>query len=1413
MACQGSNLQLRDTMPAKSHATSDPISTTSGWRNPAVLPSIREETISFYEGCGATHCKNVNNNWLTVADGFLQATASLVGQAMWIAPPFSQVQKYLQHYLELKQQSEHTQACFLLPKWNAPWRPLLAGMHLLKTIPAGTVVYCDPRTGKPLKPIAWPLEVWADYPHSKVQLHSAASLAFGPSMTFAGTVNGSKHQFLLDSGATFSFWDVTQARLLGLPLQPALCSVEVADGHNVLCRHKCLISVHIGSYRETIWVHLIDLGDEAQVILGDDWLCHTAATLAFTSPPSCTIRMGDRTHSLVQIPQEAISKSHFLLSAVKFRKHLRNGGKFYVINVVDDRISPLTNPARPDWMEKMPKCSPDMQKLLYEYEDVFKPVSGCPPDRGINMEHVIPLIPNAKPHCRPMKRYSPMEMDAIEGVIKDLLDKDLIEPSTSPWGAAVVLALKKDGSIRPVVDWRSLNASTSMADRFPLPLQDQLFDQLSGVQYVSSLDLQSGYHQLLINKEDRYKTAFRTPFGHYQYKVLGQGLTNAPSCFMRVMNTMFATHLQKSGRSTIPGKPGTDCTGYGPGNGIAIYLDDILVYSRTREDHFMLVREVLQVLRDNQFQAKLSKCEFEQEEITFLGHVIGKHGIKPDPKKTSVVMDWPQPTSVSEVRSFLGLANYFRRFMMGYSTLAAPLTNLTKLDSDISAWNGACDISFQGIKDALCNAPTLALPDFTKPFEVVADASIVGIGAVLMQDSHPVAYLSKKLSPAEVNYITTDQELLAVLTALNEWRCYLEGAKHKFTIVSDHHPLTHLQTQPTLSRRQVRWVEILQRYDWIWQYRPGRINVADPLSRIPKVPLNRLHVHLYQATLRQRSRKPTPFQEVQLPPPPLVKKDKKGRDVPLVAAPPAHRPDPMVPSDPEALVDQLKAAYDQDPWFSESSNTSNLKFKEGIWWHGDKIAIPDNQSLKQGILYELHDAPYSGHPGRDHTLQAVQRLYWWNGLVKYVKQYVAACPHCQRNKSTNQAPAGLLHPLPVPEFPWQCISMDFISQLPKTSTGFDMILVVVCRLSKMVHIVPTVGTIGALGLATLYRDHVWKHHGVPLDMVSDRGKEFCNAFMQELFSLIGSKQKFSTAYHPQTDGQTERVNRVLEDMIRNYVGGRQDDWDQYLAAAEFAINNSYHDSIGTTPFRLCTGRDPNLPVTVAPGKFPKAAAFADQMIQGLADAKKCLEAARQRQKAYADKKRRHVVFNEGDLVLLSTKNINLRMPSDGTKKLLPRWIGPFPIATTKDGKLGKLSDTAYRLVLPAHMSRIHDVFHISLLKKYNPDGRAPPPVPMVEEGVEYFTIDRLLDHRVIKLKGKNRVKREYLVRWMDYPPEFDTWEQESRMLEISTPQEDGDELVLKYWAYTGLPIPPDLVKLSRAPIQHEPVTRGRKRKA
>lgn len=1344
--------------------------TCSHGDNRQFLPQLFQDVNKMFSSMSGKHFTidvcSMNNGinalcpkWLSPNRSFLKEYDSLAGQALWINPPFRQINTFLQHYLHVKKLQPQTCGAVLLPAWyNAAWRPLLRGFKCVKTFAVGSEIFMDPCNGKLIKGIPWPVEIWVDLPHHPITLATSSDADKPPSMTFKGLVNGAKCDYLIDSGASECFYDLNRAKLLGLKLIPTLRTIQVADGHNVLCNFKCQINVRIQQYTATVWVNLLDLGTENQVILGDDWLRHAKATLDYNMM-QCIVHTPSRVHTLTVQTPPVKHTPKLLLTAVQLKRHIDDGGEFCTVNVVDDGISPVmqANSSNPvPWMENMPPCSDKMKAQILEFSDVFEPIKGMPPARESTMQHSIELEPNTKPHFRPMRRYSPLELKAINDLVADLLAKGLIEPSNSPWGAAIVLATKKDGSVRPCVDWRVLNSKTKR-DSFPLPLQEQLFDYLSGSQYFSSLDLQSGYFQLAIHEADREKTAFRTPFGHYQFKVLGQGLTNSPAVFMRTMTKLFAKQL---------------------GVSVLVYLDDILVFSKTAEDHIRHVREVLQILRDSAFYAKLSKCEFEQEELKFLGHIIGRHGIRPDPQKTAAVDNWPKPTSVTEVRSFLGLANYFRKFIQGFSKLAAPLTALTKLNADIDSWDAACDKSFAGVKRALMTAPTLALPDFSKPFELISDASITGIGSVLIQEGHPLAYLSKKLSPAEVNYTTTEQELLAVILALQEWRCYLEGATHPFTIVSDHHPLTHLQTQPNVSRRQARWVEMLQRYNWIWEYRPGRINVADPLSRIPHIPLNRLHIHLRAMITRNRGA--TKVKDPELPPPPpkrrKVSKEAVPHDVPLAQAPPIQGTDPLTPQGPIGLLPQLTAAYEQDPWFAVSSNTTNLRLKDGIWWRGSHIAIPNDHSLKQGILYELHDAPYSGHPGRDKTVEAVQRLYWWPNMVKDIKQYVASCPNCQRNKSTNKVPPGLLQPLPVPENPWDSVSMDFITQLPTTTTGFDSILVVVCRLTKMVHIIPTTTKCGALGLATLYRDHVWKLHGVPKDVVSDRGREFHNAFMAELYRLIGTEQKLSTAYHPQTDGQTERVNRVLEDMLRNYVGGKQDDWDQYLSSAEFAINNSRHDSTGTTPFKLCNGRDPNLPVTVAKGNVPSAATFADKMKKGLAEAKLCIEAARQRQKAYADTKRRHVEYAVGDNVLLSSKNINLRMPQGGTKKLLPRWIGPFTI-------IKKINDVAYRVALPDNMKRVHDVFHVSLLKKHVTDGRtAPPPPPIEVDGEQYFHIERILDHRFIKGGKKgNRARPEYLIRWEGYSAEHDTWEPENNIA-----ASELGETLRKYWEYTGL---------------------------
>jgi hypothetical protein len=361
--------------------------------------------------------------------------------------------------------------------------------------------------------------------------------------------------------------------------------------------------------------------------------------------------------------------------------------------------------------------------------------------------------------------------------------------------------------------------------------------------------------------------------------------------------------------------------------------------------------------------------------------------------------------------------------------------------------------------------------------------------------------------------------------------------------------------------------------------------------------------------------------------------------------------------------------------------------------------------------------------------------------------------------------------------------MDFIVQLPRTQTGFDAILVVVDRLTKMTHFCPTTTTVTAEGTAKLFRDYVWKLHGVPDTLLTDRGSVFTSKFTKELYQLIGSEQRLTTAFHPQTDGQTERVNHVLEDMLRHYTDANQDDWDQFLSTAEFAVNNSHHESIGTTPFRMWCGRDPRIPLRIVPkdytshqSKTPKAAEFADRMQHGLVEAKKKLEAAQQRQKRYYDSHHRQVTFNVGDRVLLSTKNLHLK--GIKCRKLAPKWVGPFTV-------IKQINPVAYKLEIPPCM-RVHNVFHVSILRMYHDDGRVQPPQPFELEGEdgEFFSIERILDHRV--RRGRH-TPREYLIRWQGYDNAHDSWEPESEIT-----HHDNGALIKAYWDYLGLEMPPDL---------------------
>ncbi|GFH17889.1 uncharacterized protein HaLaN_14611 [Haematococcus lacustris] len=785
------------------------------------------------------------------------------------------------------------------------------------------------------------------------------------------------------------------------------------------------------------------------------------------------------------------------------------------------------------------------------------------------------------------------------------------------------------------IDYRQLNKIT-LRDQYPLPRIDDLFDKLSGCKVFSSLDLQAGYHQIRITPEDVPKTAFRTPEGHFQFKVLCFGLTNAPATFQRVMNDAFATVLGK-------------CA--------LVYLDDILVMSKSVQDHLLHLKQVFELLRKNKLYAKLSKCEFMRYTLKFLGHLVTAGGIVVDPDKFSTIANWPIPQSLQALQSFLGAANYVRKFVCNFSNIAAPLTNLCGKGGVAFPWHDWPEVplrAFNALKSAIAAVPMLRLPDHTKPFQVYCDASLQGLGAVLMQDGYPLAYLSRKLSPAEINYTTGEQEFLSLVTACREWRCYLEGVP--FTLFTDHQPLVALPTQRVLSRRQARWMEFMSRFSYSLVHIAGTVNPADPLSRIvhdsPEsasvcavTTRRQAKLSLEGGGAREAGLRADAPAAISAKSPLALSQSEKdttcvdamldpiGSETPVTQTETAHYP--AAPAAPMGLSDQLTLGYQRDPAFTANADHSGMyQDTDGLWRISGKdlVVVPNVPELREHILHEMHDAAYAGH------------IAW---LGKSRPNYVA----------TDARISVRLVPFERPSTP---LSNELWSAQSRP--------------------------------VLVYHECVFRLHGLPAEVLTDRGAHFNNKFWHAVKKLLGMKTNMSTAYRPQSDGQTERYNRVLEEMLRHYISPTQADWPDHLALAEFAVNNSWQESIHSTPFFLNTGQSPVTPgLRDLPdgGRCPSAHAFATWWKEGVAHA------------------RRH------------------------------------------------MADAQDRLTLPANMSRLHPVFHVSLLKKYSGTdvGLMPPPAEWLDETPVYY-VERLLDHRYTRAKKAG----EYQVQWEGYDASFNTWE-------------------------------------------------------
>ncbi|KAK9057437.1 hypothetical protein SSX86_022272 [Deinandra increscens subsp. villosa] len=1048
--------------------------------------------------------------------------------------------------------------------------------------------------------------------------------------------------------------------------------VEIADNKSVLVfdvYRDCKISIEDEDYS----IDLIPMMmGEFKVIVGMDWLskhqakvvCNRKVIELISPSGKQVVVQGERKNEIT------------LCSVMEARKYIQHGCKSYLAYVVDTERE--SNKA-----EAVP--------VVQEFLDVFpEDLPGIPPDRDV--EFRIELVPGAKPVARAPYRLAPTEMQELMKQLQELLDKGFIRPSVSPWGAPVLFVKKKDGSLRMCIDYRELNKLT-VKNKYPLPRIDDLFDQLQGASWFSKIDLRSGYHQLKVKEEDVPKTAFRTRYGHYEFLVMSFGLTNAPAAFMDLMNRVCRPMLDRS---------------------VIVFIDDILVYSRSKEEHAQHLREVLETLRREKLYAKFSKCAFWLREVQFLGHVVNAQGVLVDPAKVEAVAGWRTPKNPTEIRSFLGLAGYYRRFIQDFSKIAVPLTRLTRKDVKFE-WGEKQEESFRTLKEKLTHAPVLALLDGTEDIVIYSDASYLGLGCVLMQRGRVIAYGSRQLKSSEVNYPTHDLELAAVVFALKIWRHYLYGIP--CTIYTDHKSLKYLFDQKELNMRQRRWLELIKDYDCEIHYHPGKANVvADALSRKGDY-----------APIKVKSMK-------------------------LVIT--------------SSILDSIKKAQEEavkeENWKKERIKgvVKDLVHEDnGLKYRFGRIWIPNTCGVKELLLDEAHKSRYSIHPGATKMYHDLKREYWWPGMKRDIVKYVEKCLTCLQVKAEHQKPYGKLQPLEIPEWKWEHITMDLLTKLPKTRRNFDAIWVIVDRLTKSAHFLPISESYSSEGMANVYVEEIVSRHGVPVSIVSDRDTRFTSKFWREFQECMGTRLLFSTAYHPQTDGQSERTIQTLEDMLRACVLDFGGSWDAHLPLVEFSYNNSYHASIGMSPYEALYGRRCRTPLCwgevgqreLAQKEVVKATNEKIQIIRAR------LKAAQDRQKSYADKRRRDIEFKKGDHVLLKVtpwKGI-IRFRKRG--KLSPRFIGPFKI-------LAKVGQNAYQLELPEELSGIHNTFHVANLRKCLADEAAYVPLDdiVIDDKLNY--VERpieILDRKTKRLRNKEI--EQVKVKWEHRKGSDTTWESEEEM--------------------------------------------------
>lgn len=825
---------------------------------------------------------------------------------------------------------------------------------------------------------------------------------------------------------------------------------------------------------------------------------------------------------------------------------------------------------------------------------------------------------DSKPIYQRHHNFSPSIKKDIERELDDMLAKDVVESSYSPWCSPVVMVKKANGSNRLCLDSRQLNKITKK-DTYPLPRISTILDSLRNATFLTTLDLKSAFWQIELEEQSKEKTAFAVSGrGLFHFKVMPFGLVNASQTQQRLMDMLF--HVLD-------------------GN-VWAYQDDIVVCSDTFERHLDILKKVSHILKEAGLTINVDKCKFARSSMRFLGYIIDKEGLRTDPDKVSAILNFPRPKNITELKRFIGVASWYRRFVRDFSVIAAPLHDLTKgKRSKKFTWTDEAEKAFINLKTLLTTTPVMSCPDFSKPFIIQCDASNRGIGAVLCQKiddmEQPVAYLSRKLNDREQLYSTSERELLSIVYAVEKFRPYVDGTH--FTIITDHSALKMLHKMKDPHGRLGRWAMKLQQFSFDIVHRPGKCNIVpDALSRCIDI----------------------------------------LTDISSLKILDTHKDNWYKNQISKVIRGEVDSNWQvRDGLLYKKVHLKQYPDKTNDW----KLFIPE--ALRSEILKQCHDDVKSGHMGVRKTLFRIKQYYYWPNLVKDVKFYVGSCDTCAKVKVSQNLPLGQMGQHREVTRPWQVISLDLMGPFPKSKSCNSMLLVITCLFSKFVLLFPL-----RTGKAEKICEILEKQFllfGAPQAIISDNGKQFDSHLFRDLISKYNCNIWYTPNYHPQSN-PTERVNRVVGTMISTYINSKKhNEWDVNLHHFAHAIRTAVHETTGFTPSYLFFGREtaisPTFNNSSAKSQIIENALVTDTE-EYLAEIERRnqlykevafkLKASHEKSKIFYNIKRRIANFDLGDVVWKRTKHLS----NSGTKfmaKLAPK----FEKAIITE----KLSENVFRL--------------------------------------------------------------------------------------------------------------------------------------